>query len=110
MLEAVDPFAFVKGFIFNLPPGTNYPLKSPAHLFASLPGTLCGRPVQTLIDETVRFWYGRIDRQRHAIVGVGAFQRPATHTAKSASGLRWCSYTQRWFSGGQASYDKSTRD
>ena len=71
MLEAVDPFAFVKGFIFNLPPGTKYPLKSPAHLFASLPGTLCGRPVQTLIDETVRFWYGRIDRQRHAIIGVG---------------------------------------
>ena len=71
MLESVDPFAFVKGFIFNLPPGTNYPLKSPAHLLASLPGTLCGRPVQSLIDETVRFWYGRIDRQRHSIIGVG---------------------------------------
>lgn len=71
MLETVDPFAFVKGFIFNLPPGTNYPLKSPAHLLAALPGTLCGRPVQALIDETVRFWYGRINRQRHAIVGVG---------------------------------------
>ena len=71
MLETVDPFAFVKGFIFNLPPGTNYPLKSPAHLLASLPGTLCGRPVQALIDETVRFWYERIDRQRHAIIGVG---------------------------------------
>ena len=62
MLESVDPFAFVKGFIFNLPPGTNYPLKSPAHHLASLPGTLCGRPVQALIDETVRFWYGRIDQ------------------------------------------------
>ncbi len=71
MLEAVDPFDFVKGFIFNLPPGTNYPLKSPAHLVGPLPGTLCGRPVQALIDETVRFWYGRIDRQRHAIIGVG---------------------------------------
>ena len=71
MLEAVDPFAFVKGFIFNLPPGTNYPLKSPTHLVGPLPGTLCGRPVQALIDETVRFWYGRIDRQRHAIIGVG---------------------------------------
>ncbi len=71
MLETVDLFAFVKGFIFNLPPGTNYPLKSPAHLIAALPGTLCGRPVQTRIDETVRFWYERIDRQRHAIIGVG---------------------------------------
>lgn len=71
MLEAVDPFAFVKGFIFNLPPGTDYPLKSPAHLVGPLPGTLCGRPVQALIDETVRFWYGRINRQRHAIIGVG---------------------------------------
>jgi len=71
MLEAVDPFAFVKGFVFNLPPGKDYPLKSPAAEVDPLPGTLCGRPVREMIDEALRFWYGRIDRSRHKIIGVG---------------------------------------
>ncbi len=71
VLEAVDPFDFVKGFIFNLPSGKNYALKSPAQLVDPLPGTLCGKPVREMIDETVRFWYGRIDRKRHKIIGVG---------------------------------------
>lgn len=71
MLAAVDPFDFVKGFVFNLPPGKDYPLKSPAAIVDPLPGTLCGRPVREMIDEAVRFWYGRIDRTRHQIIGVG---------------------------------------
>ena len=71
MLEAVDPFDFVKGFAFNLPPGKDYPLQSPPHLVESLPGTLCGAPVREMIDATVKFWYGRIDRTRHKIIGIG---------------------------------------
>lgn len=71
MLEAIDSFDFVKGFVFNLPPGKDYPLKSPASLVDPLPGTLCGKPVRAMIDETVRFWYGRIDRARHKVIGVG---------------------------------------
>jgi len=71
MLEAVDPFDFVKGFAFNLPPGKDYPLQSPPHLVEPLPGTLCGAPVREMIDATVKFWYGRIDRTRHKIIGIG---------------------------------------
>jgi dihydroorotate dehydrogenase (fumarate)/dihydroorotate dehydrogenase len=71
MLEAVDPFSFVKGFVFNLPPGKDYSLQSPANIVDPLPGALCGRPVREMIDETVKFWYGRIDRARHSIIGVG---------------------------------------
>ena len=85
------------------------PLKSPAHLVGPLPGTLCGRPVQALIDETVRFWYGRIDRQRHAIIGVGGISSARDAYRKIRLGLRWCSYTQRWSSGGRVSCGKSTR-
>lgn len=71
MLEAVDSFDFVKGFVFNLPPGKDYPLKSSAAEVDPLPGTLCGRPVREMIDEALRFWYARIDRTRHKIIGVG---------------------------------------
>ena len=53
MLEAVDPFAFVKGFIFNLPPGTNYPLKSPAHPCRSATRNLV-RPARSSPDRRNR--------------------------------------------------------
>ena len=77
MLEAVDSFAFVKGFVFNLPPGKDYPLQSPAHIVDPLPGTLCGHPVREMIDETIEFWYGRIDRKRHKIIGAGGISSAA---------------------------------
>ena len=71
LLEAVDPFAFVRGFIFNLPPGKAYALKSPLALVDAMPGTLCGRPVQAMIDASLRAWYGRMDRRRYRLIGVG---------------------------------------
>lgn len=71
LLEAVDPFPRVAGFLFNLPPGKDYALRTPAAVVAPLPGTLCGPPARGLLDETVRAWYGRIDRRRHRIIGSG---------------------------------------
>ncbi|MCY3735793.1 MAG: quinone-dependent dihydroorotate dehydrogenase [Gemmatimonadaceae bacterium] len=70
-LEAVDPFPRVAGFVFNLPPGKEYALRTPAAVVDPLPGTLCGPPARGLLDETVRAWYGRIDRRRHRIIGSG---------------------------------------
>lgn len=70
-LEAVDPFPRVAGFLFNLPPGKDYDLRTPAAVVDPLPGTLCGPPARGLLDETVRAWYGRIDRRRHRIIGSG---------------------------------------
>ena len=71
LLEAVDPFPLVAGFLFNLPPGKDYALRTPAAEVDPLPGTLCGSPARGLLDETIRAWYGRIDRGRHRIIGSG---------------------------------------
>lgn len=77
VLETVDPFAFVKGFVFNLPPGKAYALQSSPAVVDAMPGTLSGRPVRAMIDETIAAWYGRIDRQRHSIIGVGGITSAA---------------------------------
>ena len=71
MLEAVDPYAFVAGFIFNLPPGKAYDLHTPATVTGPMPGTLCGAPTRTMMDDTIRFWYPRLDHTRHVIIGSG---------------------------------------
>ncbi len=71
MLRAVEHCDFVRGFIFNLPPGTDYSLRSPASTVERMPGTLCGPPTQERMDAALRFWYRHIDRQRHAIIGSG---------------------------------------
>ena len=45
VLEAIDGFPFVKGIVFNLPPGIPpQGLKTPASELARMPGTLCGPP------------------------------------------------------------------
>lgn len=71
LLEAVDPFPLVAGFVFNLPPGKDYALRTPAAEVDPLPGTLCGPPARGLLDDTIRAWYGRIDRRRHRLIGSG---------------------------------------
>jgi len=71
-LEAIDPFPFVKGIVFGLPTGKPYSgLKTPSAKLKTMPGTLCGRPVRALVDDSIRAWYPRMDPSRHAIVGVG---------------------------------------
>lgn len=71
MLDAIEGCAFVKGFIFNLPPGTDYPLRSSPHTVENMPGTLCGPPTLDQMNKALRFWYRHIDRQRHVIIGSG---------------------------------------
>ena len=71
VLAAIEPFAFVKGFIFNLPSGKSYTLNSSVTLLDSMPGTLCGKPVRQLVNKTIRAWYSRMDSERYAIIGVG---------------------------------------
>ncbi|MGY8824159.1 MAG: quinone-dependent dihydroorotate dehydrogenase [Candidatus Latescibacterota bacterium] len=77
MLSAVESFDFVKGFVFNLPTGKDYPLRSPAALTNSMPGTLCGAPTQMLLDEALAFWYRHIDRARHVLIGSGGVRTAA---------------------------------
>lgn len=77
MLSAIEGCDFVRGFIFNLPPGTDYSLRSPASTVERMPGTLCGPPTQERMDEALRFWYRRIDRQHYAIIGSGGIRTAA---------------------------------
>ena len=72
VLEAVDPFPFLKGVIFNLPPGMAYPgLKTSPGVLTRMPGALAGRPTGRLISESIRAWYPRMDANRHVLIGVG---------------------------------------
>ena len=72
VLEAIDEFSFVKGIIFNLPSGKPYEnLKTPVSRLASMPGTLCGRPVAEFVNQSIRAWYPHIDQRRHIIIGSG---------------------------------------
>jgi len=71
MLEAVEPFGFVAGFIFNLPSGKAYQLRSPAAVVEAMPGTLCGPPTRDLLDSAIGGWYGRMDHSRYRIIGSG---------------------------------------
>ncbi|HJP29475.1 MAG: quinone-dependent dihydroorotate dehydrogenase [Candidatus Latescibacteria bacterium] len=77
LLEAVAACPFIAGFIFNLPPGKAYALRTPTAVTEPMPGTLCGAPTRTMMDDTIRFWYGRIDRTRQIIVGSGGINGAA---------------------------------
>ena len=77
LLQAVAPHRFIAGFIFNLPPGKAYPLRTPASIVDPMPGTLCGPPVRALMDDTIDFWYQRIDHTRHTIIGSGGITSAA---------------------------------
>jgi len=71
-LEAIDPFPFVKGIAFGLPTGKPYTgLKTPVAQLDRMPGTLCGRPVRALVDNSIRTWYPRMDTGRHVLIGAG---------------------------------------
>jgi len=70
-LEVIEPFDLVRGFIFNLPSGKSYPLRTPAPVVDAMPGTLCGPPVRQRLDAAVQAWYGRMDVDRYRIVGSG---------------------------------------
>jgi dihydroorotate dehydrogenase len=89
LLQAVDPFPAVRGFILStLLPKPYASLRTPAEMLRGLPGSLTGAPLKMLARELVSAWYSRIDRKRHVIVGVGGVQ-----TAEDAYALIRCGAT-----------------
>jgi dihydroorotate dehydrogenase (fumarate)/dihydroorotate dehydrogenase len=70
-LRAVEPFCFVAGFSFNVPPGKPYKLRTPRAVLARMPGAVCGRPTQALIRAATRAWFRRLDPRRHALIAAG---------------------------------------
>ena len=74
-LQAVEPFASVRGFILStLLPKPYSGLRTPAQILQGVPGSLTGAPLKVLARELVSAWYARIDRRRHHLVGVGGVQ------------------------------------
>ncbi len=72
ILEAVDPFRFVKGFILNIPNRKpEETLRTPAAEIARSRGGITGPSLRTPTNAAVRAWYARLDRKRHVLVGVG---------------------------------------
>jgi dihydroorotate dehydrogenase len=72
ILDAVDPFGFVKGFILNIP--NRRPLASfrtPAAELAASRGGITGPSLRTATNSAIRAWYARIDHRRHALIGTG---------------------------------------
>ena len=72
-LTEVDPFNFVRGFMFNLAPGKPAWLlwKHPPTDWNGMPGAVAGAPVATRINNCIAGLAGRMDRRRYAIIGGG---------------------------------------
>jgi dihydroorotate dehydrogenase len=72
ILEAVDPFGFVKGFILNIPNRRPHEtLRTPAAELAATRGGITGPSIRDVTNVAIRAWYARIDRSRHALIGTG---------------------------------------
>ncbi len=72
ILDAVDPFEFVKGFVLNIPNANPHgTLRTPAAELDRMRGGITGPSLRAPTNAAIRAWYGRIDRKRHALVGVG---------------------------------------
>lgn len=72
-IAEAEPFPFVHGFIFNLPPGKpdSLRLTTSRSIWESMPGAVAGQPVAALIDVCIRELYRRAPVGRFAIIGTG---------------------------------------
>ena len=71
VLEAVDGYPFVSGFIFNLPSVKPDNLCTPRSVWQDWPGAVSGRPVEGVINDCIRQTYRRMDRGRYRLIGAG---------------------------------------
>jgi dihydroorotate dehydrogenase (fumarate)/dihydroorotate dehydrogenase len=72
LLEAIDPFPFVKGIgFYTFPADLATRLKTPLAVRAQMRGSFSGPANRASTEEAIRQWYSRIDRSRLALIGVG---------------------------------------
>src|SRR5262249_25459060 len=70
-LEIVNRAPFVAGFAVHLPAGKPAGLRlSPAEL-GRMPGAVSGKPCEQIINNAVREFYRRMDRQRYRLIAAG---------------------------------------
>jgi dihydroorotate dehydrogenase len=78
ILEAVAPFAFVKGFILNIPNRDPHgTLRTPPQQLDRMRGGITGPSLRQPTNAAIRGWFARIDRARHALVGCGGISSAA---------------------------------
>ncbi|MBM3528084.1 MAG: quinone-dependent dihydroorotate dehydrogenase [Alphaproteobacteria bacterium] len=87
VLAAADRHAFVKGFMFNQPPGKPERMRTPEALWRHLPGTVAGlpslyRPPELCTAECFR----RMDRSRHVLLAAGGVDSAESAYAKIRGG------------------------
>ncbi len=72
VLEAIDPFSFVKGLSFYDPKRNLRPLlKTPRAELDRMRGSVSAPVARDWMNATIREWYRRIDRKRLALIGAG---------------------------------------
>ena len=71
VLEVVEPHRCVSGFIFNLPPGIRGELKTAPARLARMRGAVSGKPVESLMNDSLRELYARMDRRRYRLMAAG---------------------------------------
>lgn len=71
LLQAVEPHAFVSGFMFNLAPVKPDGLKTADHVWRAMPGAVSGPPSSALTDTCIAETFRRMDRSRFVIIGAG---------------------------------------
>jgi dihydroorotate dehydrogenase len=71
LLEAVDGFDLVSGFIFNLSPGKPGNLITRGYVLEAMPGAVSGKPVEAFLNNSISEMYARMDRNRYHIIGSG---------------------------------------
>jgi dihydroorotate dehydrogenase (fumarate)/dihydroorotate dehydrogenase len=75
VLEAIDPFPFVKGLSFYDPKKDLRPrLRTPGSELARMRGSVSAPVAREWMQATIREWYRRIDRKRLALVGTGGIR------------------------------------
>ncbi len=75
ILEAIDPFPFVRALSFYDPKNDlRARLRTPAHELARMPGSVSAPIALSAMQATIREWYRRIDRTRLALIGVGGIR------------------------------------
>ncbi len=71
LLAEVDPFPWVSGFIFNLPPGKPACLRTPRQVWEKLPGAVAGAPARDASNQSLGELYRRMDRRRYQLMAAG---------------------------------------
>jgi dihydroorotate dehydrogenase (fumarate)/dihydroorotate dehydrogenase len=72
ILQAVDAYGFVKGFILNIPnPDPHGTLRTPAAVLDRMRGGITGPSLRHPTNAAIAAWYRRIDRKRHVLIGIG---------------------------------------